>query len=188
MAGLPLDLLDQICLYLDFISLLNFSLADKQCNSAANRHKFRTISIKFSSPDSLHNSVEKWNNILAASQSFQRGHHLQVLPSILWRPYSSRHLVDCGDRPLQTWKYFYCDRDKSRPISDDSEWLTCTEFFRKLPGLQDLTWAFVEQIPSSVLGYINANGIHMYDFTCKTSGYEVLFNLRRPRLSSILTN
>jgi hypothetical protein len=40
MAGLPLDLLDQICLYLDFISLLNFSLADKQCNSAANRHNF----------------------------------------------------------------------------------------------------------------------------------------------------
>jgi hypothetical protein len=139
MAGLPLDLLDQICLYLDFISLLNFSLADKQCNSAANRHKFRTISIKFSSPDSLHNSVEKWNNILAASQSFQHVHHVQVLPSILWRPYSSRHLVDCGDRPLQTWKYFHCDRDKSRPVSDDSEWLTCTEFFKKLPGLQDLT-------------------------------------------------
>jgi hypothetical protein len=48
MTGLPLDLLDQICFYLDFISILNFSLADKQCNSAANRHKFRTIRIKFS--------------------------------------------------------------------------------------------------------------------------------------------
>jgi hypothetical protein len=101
MTGLPLDLLDQICFYLDFISILNFSLADKQCNSAANRHKFRTIRIKFSSRDSLHNSVKKWDNILAASRSFRHVYHVQVLPSILWNPYSSRHFVDCGDRPVQ---------------------------------------------------------------------------------------
>jgi hypothetical protein len=169
MEDLPLDLLDQISFYLDPNSLLDFSLVNKQCNSAANRHKFRTISVRFSSPDSLHYSVEKWNNILAASQSFRCVHHVQVLPSILWMPYSSRHFVDCGDRPLQTWKYSYCDRDKSQPITDDSDWLTCTEFLKRLPGLQDLTWACVEQIPSSVLGYINAKRyphvrLHMQNF------------------------
>ncbi|KAH0363963.1 hypothetical protein KCU65_g7028, partial [Aureobasidium melanogenum] len=150
---LPPDLLDAISSYLDFDSLLNFSLTNKQCNSAARRHVFHIITIKFSSAEELEVSVSKWHNILAHSTSFLYVQRVQVLPSKLWDP--SYSLPDCGDHPIETWEYCNCDWDNTQFLADEAEWANLGHFLRKCPALQDLVWGCVELVPSSILDYIN---------------------------------
>lgn len=146
---LPPKLLDAIGFYLDFDSLLNFSLTDKQCNPAARRHVFHAINIKFSSPAELEVSVVPWNNILAHAHCFQYVQQVQVYPSKLWN--RSCSLPDCGDRPIDIWRYCDCDWDQTQFLTNDAQWMSLGHFLKKCSALQDLVWGCVELIPPSVL-------------------------------------
>lgn len=97
--------------------------------------------------------MTKWHNILAHSTSFQYLQRVQVLPSKLWNPWCS--LPDCGDHPIDTWKYSDCDWDNTRFLTNEAEWATLVHFLKRCSALQDLLWGCVELVPLSVLDYIN---------------------------------
>lgn len=52
-----------------------------------------------------------------------------------------RNFEDCGDRPLESWKYCAIDGSKSKILTDDAEWQKLDQLIRKLPALDELIWA-----------------------------------------------
>ncbi|KAK6008119.1 hypothetical protein QM012_000022 [Aureobasidium pullulans] len=161
MAAISRDVLYHVSAYLDHRDLCNFSLVNQQCYYFSKKHLYRDIVIKFSSPKTLNLAVEAWDRILQRTHSFQHVQHVKILPSDGDFQPTLREFTDCGDDPAQTWRYCLVHNDDSTPVCQDSEWHALSCLIKNLPTLHQLTWACTEQIPASILRYINHSRPHL---------------------------
>jgi hypothetical protein len=80
--------------------------------------------------------------------------------------------VDCGDLPLNPWKYCALDQRSSELLTDDAQWQKLNELLEKLPALQQITWGCAEQLPSCVLKYLHTSlpqcRLHMRNFSLRS--------------------
>jgi hypothetical protein len=175
MEHLSAKLLQRICGFLSRRDLIRFSLVNKKCWAASRLHVFRTVRVTFSSPTTLEASVERWNDVLKASESFPYVQHVQVLAGNLYdlpRIAAHQHFVDCGDHPLDPWKYCALDQRSSELLTDDAQWQTLNELLQKLPALKEITWGCAEQIPRYTLKYLHTSlpqcRLHMRNFSLRS--------------------
>jgi hypothetical protein len=175
MEHLSTELLQHICGFLSRRDLSRFSLVNKKCWAATRLHVFRTVRVTFSSPTTLEASVERWNNVLEASESFSYVQHVQVLAGNLYdlpRIAAHQRFVDCGDHPLDPWKYCAINQRDSEPLTDDPQWQKLNDFIQRFPALQEITWGCAEQIPRCVLEYLHTSlpqcRLHMRNFSLRS--------------------
>jgi hypothetical protein len=112
---------------------------------------------------------------LKVSESFPYVRHVQVLAGNLYdlpRIAAHQHFVDCGDRPLDPWKYCALDQSSSEPLTDDAQWQNLNDFIQRCPALQEITWGCAEQIPRCVLKYLHTSlpqcRLHMRNFSLQS--------------------
>jgi hypothetical protein len=152
MLNLPIETLRTIGDSLDRSSLLSFSSVNRQCRLALSALLFQDISVRFSSPETLAFHIQRCQEVLASTRSFQHVHHLRVVAAELCPLCYS--IDDCGDRPLYTWKSCGIDGYKTRQVTEDHEWQLLSALMKNLPALQNLTWGCLERVPSCILKII----------------------------------
>jgi hypothetical protein len=175
MEHLSTEILHQICGFLGRRDLIRFSLVNKKCWAASRLHIFRTVSVTFSSPTTLEASVERWNDVLKASESFSYVQHVQILAGNLYdlpRIAAHQHFVNCGDRPLDPWKFCAINQRDSELLTDEAQWQKLNDFIQRFPALQEITWGCAEQIPRCVLKYLHTSlpqcRLHMRNFSLRS--------------------
>jgi hypothetical protein len=175
MEHLSTEILQQTCGFLSRDDLSRFSLVSKKCWAASRLHVFRTVCVTFSSPTTLEASVERWNEVLKVSESFPYVRHVQVLAGNLYdlpRIAAHQHFVDCGDRPLDPWKFCAINQRDSELLTDDAQWQKLNDFIQRFPALQEITWGCAEQIPCCVLKYLHTSlpqcRLHMRNFSLRS--------------------
>jgi hypothetical protein len=139
------EVLQQTCGFLSRRDLSRFSLVNRRCRAVSRSHTFQTVCIEFSSPETLEANVERWTDLLAASESFAAVQHLKVVAKHLYH-LSQRLLEDCGDRPLEPWRYCAIDGRVTELLTEE-QWPKLNELLKKLPALRDFTWG----VPSRYL-------------------------------------
>lgn len=169
MERLSTEVLQQTCGFLSRRDLFRFSLVNRKCWAASKPHTLRTVCVEFSSPETLEANVERWTDLLAASESFAAVQHLQIVAKHLCS--MSQRLEDCGDRPLEPWKYCAIDgRDTGLLI--EAQWHKLDELLGKLPALRNLTWGCAEQIPPCILRCLHEClpqcRLHMRNFSLRS--------------------
>lgn len=171
MALLSLDSLYHVSAYLNHRDLCNFCLVNRQCHDFSRKHLYSSITIDFSSPESLSSAVNTWHSILQRTQSFQYVQHVKVLANTLYQHPTAQTFIDCGDNPAEPWKYCFVGMRDRIPVHGDSEWEELSCLIKKLPTLQEVTWGCKEQIPASILRYINHDRptlrLHMRNFVLR---------------------
>ncbi|THX03631.1 hypothetical protein D6D13_07586 [Aureobasidium pullulans] len=158
MMRLPTEMLQQMGDYLDLTSVLNLSSTNWQHRVALRPLLFRDMRIKFSSPASLDFEARRSSELLTTSESFRHVQSLRVT-SALPCPPPSPTLEDCGDHPLETWKYCSIDDRTTQLVTRDDEWQNLLSLIKSLPALRKLTWGRAETIPPCILRYIE-NTLH----------------------------
>ena len=154
MDRLPVEVLTYTCDYLDYRTLVEFSLVNRRSRAISSLRKFRTVRVPFSSPESLNLNVAKCANLVRSSGSFKYVHQLMVVAANLYRLdriSSFARFRDIGDRPLDPRKYSAIDQSTSELVTEDSRWQDLTNFIKSLSALDELTWACMEQIPPCIL-------------------------------------
>lgn len=182
MVELTADVLYHLSAYLDDRDLRNFSLINRLFNDVSRRYLYRTIIVKFASPDLLDIAIARWTRILDRANSFKHVRHLKVLAKHLedYRPDPDGEFNDCGDDPKAAWKYCLVKKFETCKtpklfmaevqvlLTQESQWDDLSSFVKKFPNLQDLTWACEEQIPASVFRCVTQNHpglrLHMRNF------------------------
>ena len=83
-----------------------------------------------------------------------------------------QRLEDCGDQPLDPWRFCAIDGRSTRLLEDDAHWQKLEELLKKFRGLRDLTWGCAEQMPPCILRHIHENlpqcRIHMRNFSLRS--------------------
>lgn len=168
MASLSVDSLYHVSAYLNHRDLSNFCLVNRRCHEFSRKHLYRTITISFSSSETLNSAVDQWSCILQRTQSFQHVQHVKVLPSDPYQDPIAGVLTDCGDNWREPWRYCWSLGREQKTIEQDSEWQDLSCLIKKLPALKALTWGCSEQIPASILRYVNQTRpnlrLHMRNF------------------------
>jgi hypothetical protein len=155
MNHLAIETIEQIGGYLDASSVLRFSSTNEKYRTALRPLLFRTIRVKFSSPETLKSSAERWLELLTAHRSFCHVRFLYITSSNPQPCYF--RIEDCGDRPLETWKFCNIIQLGSQLVSQDDQWKVLVELIKSVPALRKLTWGCREQMPPCVLRYIDEN-------------------------------
>jgi hypothetical protein len=153
MLKLPVETVRHISNYLDRSSLLDFSTTTRHCRLASSPLIFQDVCIRFSSPQSSNHSVERCQEVLASSNSFKYVRYLRVVAAELYPLCVS--IDDCGDRPLDNFKYCGIDGSKTTSLTSKDDWQPLTHLMKKLPFLRRLTWGCLEQVPSYILDLID---------------------------------
>jgi hypothetical protein len=182
MVELTADVLYHLSAYLDDCDLRNFSLVNRLFHEISSTYLYKTIVIKFSSPDILDIAVARWSRILESTNGFKYVRHVKVLARCLedYRGEGDDDFNDCGDDPRASWKYCFVktfdDWDGLRGflgnaqvlLTRDSQWDDLNRFMNRLPNLQELTWGCEEQIPASIFSCASRNHpglrLHMRNF------------------------
>jgi hypothetical protein len=155
MNHLAIETIEQIGEYLDASSVLRFSSTNEKYRTALRPLLFRTIRVKFSSPETLKSSAERCLELLTAHRSFC---HVQFLYITSSKPQPCYFDIgDCGDRPLETWKLCNIIQSGLQLVSQDDQWNVLVQLIKSIPALRKLTWGCLEQMPPCVLRYINEN-------------------------------
>jgi hypothetical protein len=169
------ELLQHICGFLGRDDLSHFSLVNKNCWAASRPHIFHTVSIPFSSPETLDASVERWNDVLASSGSFRYVQHLQASAASLYPLHTTavgQRFQGTGDQPLDPWKYCAIDGRTTELLTDDKQWQKLVWLLEKFPALREMTWGCDEQIPSCILKHLHQNlpqcRLHMRNFCLRS--------------------
>lgn len=152
--ALPLETFEHITAYLDHDGLLGLSCVNKACRYATRPQLFRRVSLTFDSPESLSSAVRAASDVLSSAKSFAQVQHLEIRPQHLY-DYSILRLADCGDRPLDTWKFCRIDHRRTNLITKDTQWQTLVAFVRQLPALCMMIWGAYERIPCNILEHLN---------------------------------
>lgn len=150
---LPVETLRHIGGYLDRSSLFSFSGTDRRCRLASAALRYQDVCIKFSSPETLNGSVNRCQDVLRSTASFQNVQHLRVVARELTT--FCETIPDCGDRPLDIWKFCGTDGSISKLLTENEDWQSLTHLVKNLPALRKLTWACLEQIPPCIFNTID---------------------------------
>ncbi|KEQ72280.1 hypothetical protein M436DRAFT_65044 [Aureobasidium namibiae CBS 147.97] len=171
MDRLPTEVLQNICRFLSRHELVQFSLINKICWAASRPRFFHTVCVNFSSPQTLEATVERWTAVLQSSDSFAAVEHLQVVAKDLYSLSLSQRLENCGDHPLDPWRFCAIDDRSTRQLEHHAQWQKLEQLLKRLRGLRDLTWGCREQIPPCVLRYIHDRlpqcRLHMRNFSLR---------------------
>ncbi|KAK6443399.1 hypothetical protein LTR95_000225 [Oleoguttula sp. CCFEE 5521] len=154
MIALPLEVLERVSQHLDYKSLLAFSTVKKAARSASRRWIFRDLTLSFSSPTTLREATSTWQEILTASGSARCVHNVHILaPKYTDPTWSSeaQRVEDCGDHPLQSWRYTDMDVTDATLACKDADWECLVQLLEALPSLRNLTWGRSEQIPTALI-------------------------------------
>jgi len=178
MVELTVDVLYHLTAYLNDRDLRNFSLVNRLFNDVSKRYLYRTIIIKFASPDLLDIAVATWARILDRANAFKYVRHVKILAKHLddYRRDRDGDFNLCGDDPKATWKYCMVNTfgDWIKPgvfmaevqvlLTRDSQWNDLSHFMLNFPNLQELTWGCEEQIPASLFRCVTQNhpGLRLY--------------------------
>lgn len=169
MVELTADVLYHLSAYLDDSNLRNLSLVNRLFNDVSGRYLYKTIVIKFSSPDLLDIAVAFWTRILEHANNFKYVRHVKVVAKHLDDHRNELEVDhhDCGDDPLATWKYWFVSKfdrltmrrgfmDKTQVlITRDLQRKDLSRFMQKFPDLKELTWGCEERILASVFRYVS---------------------------------
>jgi hypothetical protein len=152
MLKLPVETVRHISNYLDWSSLLDFSVTNQHCRLASSPFIFQDMCIRFSSPECLSHNVERCQKVLASSNSSRYVRHLHVVAAELYPLCVS--IDDCGDRPLDKFKYCGIDGSQTTLLTSEKDWQPMTHLIKKLLFLRTLTWGCLEQVPSCILDIV----------------------------------
>ncbi|THW57175.1 hypothetical protein D6D20_08182 [Aureobasidium pullulans] len=94
-----------------------------------------------------------FNCASVSGSSFQNVQHLRVVARELTT--FCETIPDCGDRPLDIWKFCGIDGSISKLVTENEDWQSLTHLVKNLPALRKLTWACLEQIPPCILNTID---------------------------------
>jgi hypothetical protein len=153
MNRLAIETVQQIGGYLDASSVLRFSSTHSKYRTALKPLLFGTIRVKFSSPETLKSSTKHCLELLSTYGSFCHVRSLYVTTSKAL-PFHYK-IEDCGDRPLETWRFCSINESESQLVTRDDEWKTLLNLIKSVPALRKLTWGCREQMPPCVLRYID---------------------------------
>lgn len=163
MDRLPVEILELICSFVDRDALMNTSLVDKRARHAALPGLFKSVTIAYSSAETLSATIERWTEILASTSSFRHVRHLCFQDTRMQSSASQigRQPVRGSDFSLGAWR-----NTPGRPsgqLLDDglTEWQQLARLLRNTIGLQDLTWIGSTRIPSCILDEVDSSGIHI---------------------------
>jgi len=120
MNRLPTEVLQHISGFLSRRDLFQLCFVNKSCWAASRPRIFRTVCVNFSSSETLEAAVERWTTVLSSSDSFTSVEHLQVVAKDLYP--SIQRLEDCGDHPLDPWKFCAIDGRSTSVIEHDAHW------------------------------------------------------------------
>ena len=83
-----------------------------------------------------------------------------------------QRLEDCGDQPLDPWRFCAIDGRSTRLLEHDTHWQKLEELLKRFRGLRNLTWGCAEQMPSCILRHIHENlpqcRVHMRNFSLRS--------------------
>lgn len=175
---LPLLPLELICEYLNYDScgcdsLFAFSLVSRRCYAAATRELFKHIQIIIRNEDDVIGNLSRLKEDLGDG----RLRYVRYI-TVKWR---RSHFDDEGDidiakegeiyeKPLAAIEVFGRLIEGPYPTSEEKrrqseKFLPLADFICQLPGLRGLTWAALDQIPSTVLAAVERQHIRLYDYT-----------------------
>jgi hypothetical protein len=196
MSPVPLEcmiveVLKQICEYLDSKTLSAFALVSKQCNSVANVLLFRKIHITVLSRKKLQLDVDRWSRTLEHACSLKYVRQLEIeghMPDeqddtgkleATIPAYLQNVEQDCNSQDdLSTWDEegdpwgFGDDKVPYVTIQDDDAWKPLANFIRQLPTLADLVYACTNQFSPCLLEVLHRHypecRLHMRTFNFRS--------------------
>lgn len=98
------------------------------------------------SPKSLDLEAKRCSELLTTAASFCHVQSLYIT-SVLSHPPPCFTLEDCGDLPLETWKYCSRDGSTTQLVTRDDEWQNLVVLIKSLPALYKVTWGCAEPMP-----------------------------------------
>jgi hypothetical protein len=160
MVELPADVVYHLSAYLDDCDLRNFTLVNRLFHDISSKYLYKTIVIKFSSPDLLDVAVARWSRLLESTNSFKHVRHVKVLAGHLKDPvgWFQGNYNSCSEDPMAAWRYCFANvfdnltthgrfMDRVQVlITRDSQWKDLSRFMSRFTNLQELTWGCEEQI------------------------------------------
>ncbi|KAF1818067.1 uncharacterized protein K489DRAFT_135715 [Dissoconium aciculare CBS 342.82] len=166
MDRLIADVMLNICDELDQKSIHSLAHVNRHFQSVLIPALYRNVTIKFSTVATLDWRVRHYERVLQKYHGFEFVRSLSILAGSLETPRAQ--LLDCGDRPMDLWKFCHVDKARTELLDNDEQWEDVATLMKKLPGLKDFTWGCFEVLPPAILkvldGLIPACRLHMANF------------------------
>jgi hypothetical protein len=156
LEGLPVEIAERVCNYLDRNSLFQFAFVSRQCRNGAASQMNHTVFVRIRSRETFRKNCEYAYSVLTSSGRSRYVRHLRVSGFIE------------GNTSIQS-----CTRDRgyktaSRIFSNPADCERLLRLMIQLTTLRDFTWDFNDQVPSRVLRLLHASNprirLHMPRF------------------------